>query len=249
MSEKIVVCATDNSRKDEALEVSTKLGLDFVEYTENDELVFLDYGENAVKLINSNIEYYGDYSKLVPRIKQNNIGSEMIVKAAKIKGVSNNLTLVDATAGLGEDSLLLAAAGFNVTLFEQDPIIFELLKDTLNRALKDPKLCVAANNMKIYNKDSILELARLNFIPDVILLDPMFPERQKSGLVHKKFQLIHHLEKPCDNEDELVKSAIGANPQKIVIKRPLKGPNLANIKPSYSLKGKAIRYDCLVIRT
>ena len=31
----------------------------------------------------------------------------------------------------------------------------------------------------------------------------------------------------------------------MVIKRPAKGPLLAGIKPSYSIAGKAVRYDCI----
>ena len=42
-------------------------------------------------------------------------------------------------------------------------------------------------------------------------------------------------------------AALAANPRKIVVKRPLKGPYLAERKPSYSLDGKTIRYDCIVI--
>ncbi|MDD6612733.1 MAG: hypothetical protein PUE91_11075 [Clostridiales bacterium] len=38
---------------------------------------------------------------------------------------------------------------------------------------------------------------------------------------------------------------MAAHPHKVVIKRPLKGSYLADRKPSYSLKGKAIRYNCL----
>ena len=74
----------------------------------------------------------------------------------------------------------------------------------------------------------------------------MFPERQKSGLVKKKFQLIHYLEAPAENEEALMQAAIDARPFKIVVKRPAKGPYLAGLKPSYSLDGKAIRYDCYV---
>jgi 16S rRNA (guanine1516-N2)-methyltransferase len=82
--------------------------------------------------------------------------------------------------------------------------------------------------------------------PDVIYLDPMFPERQKSGLIKKKFQLLQRLESPCADEEELLSAALAARPLRIVIKRPLKGPPLAGATPSYSLKGKAIRYDCIV---
>jgi len=36
------------------------------------------------------------------------------------------------------------------------------------------------------------------------------------------------------------------HPRKVVIKRPVKGPLLAGVKPSYQLAGKAVRYDVLV---
>lgn len=82
--------------------------------------------------------------------------------------------------------------------------------------------------------------------PDVVYLDPMFPGRTKSAAVKKKFQLLHHLERPCANEGELVRAALAARPRKVVIKRPIKGPHLAGIKPAYALVGKAVRYDVLV---
>ena len=44
----------------------------------------------------------------------------------------------------------------------------------------------------------------------------------------------------------LVKAALAARPRKVVIKRPVKGPLLAGMKPSYQLAGKAVRYDVLV---
>jgi 16S rRNA (guanine1516-N2)-methyltransferase len=74
----------------------------------------------------------------------------------------------------------------------------------------------------------------------------MFPARQKSGLIKKKFQLLQQLEQPCTDEVELLNVALEAKPRKIVIKRPAKGPYLAEIKPHYSISGKAIRYDCFV---
>ena len=62
----------------------------------------------------------------------------------------------------------------------------------------------------------------------------------------KKFQLLHRLERPCDDEDALLRAAVAAGPRKVVVKRPVKGPFLAGVKPSYSLAGKAVRYDCIV---
>ena len=34
--------------------------------------------------------------------------------------------------------------------------------------------------------------------------------------------------------------------RKVVVKRPVKGPHLAGVKPSYAIAGKAVRYDCIV---
>ncbi|MBR2000759.1 MAG: class I SAM-dependent methyltransferase, partial [Firmicutes bacterium] len=82
--------------------------------------------------------------------------------------------------------------------------------------------------------------------PDVIRLDPMFPERQKSALVKKKLQMIQKLETPCTDEKEIVSAAMSARPKKLIIKRPPKGPWLAGLKPDYSNEGKAVRFDCFV---
>ena len=104
--------------------------------------------------------------------------------------------------------------------------------------------------MELHLGDSIEAMNRaedsIGGIPDLVLLDPMFPERQKSALVKKKFQLIHRLESPCMEEETLLNAAIAAGPRKILIKRPLKGPWLAGRKPGYSISGKAVRYDCIL---
>ena len=171
-------------------------------------------------------------------------------KAAKLKdmdrGTGRYPVILDATAGMGQDSLLLAAAGFEVEMYEQNPVIAALLADCLERAGQDPDLEEIVCRMHLHERDSIEALRNLKESPDVIYLDPMFPERQKSALVKKKFQLLHLLEMPCRDEEALFKAAVDARPFKLVVKRPLKGPKLAGITPGYSLTGKAIRYDCFV---
>ena len=183
--------------------------------------------------------------RLLPRLRPDRLGRELLVRAARVRGVEAP-TAVDATAGLGEDSLLLAAAGFTVTMFEKDPVIAALLRDALERAASDPQLAGVAARMTLVEGDSVAGLRELDFSPDVVFLDPMFPERTKSAAVKKKFQLLHHLERPCDNEEELLDAALAARPRKIVIKRPPKGPWLAGAKPSHSIAGKAVRYDVIV---
>jgi 16S rRNA (guanine1516-N2)-methyltransferase len=142
---------------------------------------------------------------------------------------------------------LLAAAGFRVALYERDPMIAALLCDALERAAEIPELKPIVERMEFHEEDSLKALEKLTEAPDVIYLDPMFPARQKSALVKKKFQMLHQLEQPCEEEQELLQAALACRPGKIVIKRPLKGAFLGDRKPDYSLKGKSIRYDCIVI--
>lgn len=186
-----------------------------------------------------------DLSASLPRLRADRLGRELLVRAARVRGVDGP-TCVDCTAGLGEDSLLLAAAGFRVTMFERDPTIAALLADGLARAACDPALADVVARMSLVEGDSVAGLASLGFAPDVVYLDPMFPGRTKSAAVKKKFQLLHLLERPCDNECELLEAALAARPRKVVVKRPPKGPALAGARPSHSLAGKAVRYDVIV---
>ena len=201
--------------------------------------------ERGLTLVGQGMELRGDFTRMLPRLRQGRLQQELLVKASRIKG-ADAPTAVDCTAGLGEDSLLLAAAGFTVTLFERDETIAALLADALERAATEPQLAPIVARMHLVAGDSIEGLAALSVPPDVVYLDPMFPARTKSAAVKKKFQLLHHLEQPCEEEDTLVAAALAAHPRKVVIKRPAKGALLAGVKPSYSVSGKAVRYDVLV---
>ena len=203
--------------------------------------------DEGLTLAGDGMTLRADFCEMIPRIKQGRLQQELLVRAAKIKGAGEPLA-VDATAGFGQDSLLLAAAGFRVLLFERNPVIVALLRDALHRAATAPELAGAVERMQFIEGDSVAALAAMGAQthPDVVYLDPMFPARTKSAAVKKKFQLLHRLEQPCDNPDAMLRAALDANPRKIVIKRPPKGPHLADMKPSYSLAGKAVRYDVIV---
>lgn len=213
-----------------------------------------DAGENLALLLRADgltlagdgLQVRGDYTKMLSRLKHNNLTHELLVKASKIKGVEHP-TAVDATAGMGDDSLLLAAAGFTVELYEHNPIIAALLEDTLRRAAEVPELAPIVSRMHLHLGNCVEAMHTLPFRPDIILLDPMFPPRQKSSLVTKKLQLFQKLEIPCSEEPEILEAALSAHPRRIIIKRPAKGPCLAGVKPSYSLEGKAVRYDCIAV--
>ncbi|SEA15167.1 16S rRNA (guanine1516-N2)-methyltransferase [Oribacterium sp. KHPX15] len=219
------------------------------EKSSKEKPLYLKLDETGLSLTDGTLSLRGDFTANASRLKKSNLERELLVKCAKLKDLDHTPVIIDATAGMGEDSLLLAASGFNVILYEYDPVIASLLEDTLRRAAMDPFLKEIVSRMELHIESSIEAMKNLEHSPDVVLLDPMFPARTKSALVKKKFQLLQQLERPCSDENELFNAALQAKPRKIVIKRPLKGPFLAGIKPDYSLSGKAIRYDCILPET
>lgn len=202
--------------------------------------------ERGVVLVGDGMELRGDLSRMLPRLKPGALQRELLVRAARIRGAAGPLTAVDATAGLGEDALLLAAAGFTVTLCERDAVIAALLRDALRRACEDERLRSYAERMTLVEANGIEVLEGLAEPPDLVYLDPMFPERRRHAATNKKLQLFQRLESPCEDEEALVRAALAAGPRKVVVKRPLKGAYLGGVKPSSSLAGKVVRYDVLV---
>ncbi len=229
--------------KEKAAVIADRLNIELRDRGDDD--IHLSYNEKGLSLKGGSLTFRGDFSAMSARLRQSNLEHEMLVKAARLKDHKDAPRLLDATAGMGEDSLILAASGFLVDMYEQNEIIAELLRDAMDRALTDSMLKDIVSRMTLHVGDSIKAMEE-GATADVILLDPMFPERSKSGLIKKKFQLLQKLESPCNNGDELLDAAIKACPKKIVIKRPAKGEKLGNINVDYSYPGKAIRYDCIV---
>ncbi len=244
----LVLLAEEGFEPAEAAALAARLGLPLVHSREEaGSALLLRAGADGLALESEGQTMRCDLARMLPRLRQKNLSGELLVHAARIRGLDRAPTAVDATAGLGEDSLLLAAAGFSVRMYERNPVIAALLKDALRRAAETPQLCEIISRMELVEADSLTEMPRLAQIPDLIFLDPMFPTREKSALVKKKFQLLHCLELPCAQEEALLQAAFLASPRKIVVKRPPKGPYLGGRKPNYSLTGKAVRYDCFVL--
>lgn len=244
--------------------------------SEKSSSVHIEQTDKGLALVGGEMEVRGDFSRMLPRCQRNHLQQELLIKAVKPSmffdtagnsASDRNRTAVplaiDATAGLGDDAFLLAACGFDVVMFERDEVIASLLEDALARAMNDERTAGIAAHMKLSQTDSIAAMnafaqgsgidssapyarASIKRTPAVILLDPMFPARTKNAAVKKKFQLIHHFEKPCDDEEQLLQAALRVKPRKVIVKRPARGPHLAAVKPSYSIEGKAVRYDVLV---
>jgi len=206
--------------------------------------------ENGTYIEGDGMRLMADFVPLLKRTAPGNLNGESLIRAVRGKKKlqeNEHPLLLDATGGLGEDSFLLAAAGYEVLLCEKNELMFALLEDGIRRGRECSETAEICGRMRAVNEDSLLYLKNMKEIPAVIYLDPMFPERKKSGLIKKKFQLMHQLAKPCENEEELFLAAVNKGREKVVVKRPAKGPYLAGRKPSYEVPGSVIRYDCYVL--
>ena len=240
---KITIYCGDNGDRDAADMLSRQLGVPLADSM--GEALTLVFDGTGLSLVGYGMCYQGDFAHMLSRVTKGRLHHEMLVKIARTK--TEHPVAVDAAAGMGEDSFLLAAAGYEVYLFEQDAVIAALLRDALYRAGEDDRLREIVGRMHLSEGNSIELMPRLGITPEIVYLDPMFPPRKKSGLIHKKLQLIQKLEQPCADERELFAAAAAMHPKKILIKRPLNGAPLADRKPSYTVKGKAIRYDVVVL--
>lgn len=188
-----------------------------------------------------------DFDRPAAQQRQRQPSRELVVQAARIHGAGDGPLLVDATAGLGRDGFLLAAAGFRVVLFERNPVVAALLHDGLARAAALPRTAAVTARIRLIAGDFVERLDQLGERPMVISLDPMFPQRGKSAKVKQDLRLLQLLEaqgtRGDDHAGQLLRVALAAGPRKVVVKRPRNGPFLLNLSPGYTLRGKAVRFD------
>lgn len=169
---------------------------------------------------------------------------QMIAKAVGVKG-SIKPSVLDATAGLGKDSFVLATLGCSVTMLERSPIIHALLQDGLERAKADPAVGPIVAHMNLHNANSIEWMQENKDLAgfQVVYLDPMFPHNDKSALVKKEMRAFRPVVGDDLDADQLLDAALEIAENRVVVKRPRKAPYLANRKPSLQFEGKSSRYD------
>jgi len=172
---------------------------------------------------------------------------ELLARAAGVKGQPLPRVL-DATAGLGRDAFMLASLGCAVTLCERHPVIHALLADGLRRA--DEQGLAALSRMRLCAEDAGLHLRDAASIGmyDVVVLDPMFPERSKSALVKKPMRMFHALVGADEDAGALLELALARALRRVVVKRPLHAEHLGGRTPTLDYRGKAVRFDVYVTK-
>ena len=148
-------------------------------------------------------------------------------------------SVIDATAGLAGDAGTLAAAGRSVTMIERHPALIAVLDDALAR-WRDAGVA-AAEQLRLQGGDARALLADLR--ADVVLLDPMYPTARGAARKGEGLHLLRALVGGDDDQGALLGAARRAARLRVVVKRPLGAPHLADIPPSGALRGRTVRFD------
>lgn len=165
--------------------------------------------------------------------------------------------VLDATAGMGGDSFVLATLGFKVLMVERSPIIASLLQDALHRAQQNmtelhEETQRSITNLSLINADSVAYLIADKPSVDVVYMDPMYPEKKKKAAAKKEMQALQQLVGPDLDSTHLLDAALQTARYRVVVKRPKGAPPIASllgdIQPTTQINSPNTRYDVYVIK-
>jgi 16S rRNA (guanine1516-N2)-methyltransferase len=155
----------------------------------------------------------------------------------------NTPTIIDATAGLGRDSFLLASLGAQVTMIERSEKMHMLLELGMERAFNE-----GGQFREIIERMTLLKGDAKDIIPtltaEAILIDPMHPERKNSALVKQDLRQVRDIVGSDEDAADLVRLAIMHAQKRVVLKWPAKADPIEGVqKCSHQILGKTTRYD------
>ena len=154
--------------------------------------------------------------------------------------------IFDATMGFARDSLHFLSLGAKVVGFECSPLVYALLNDAYERASKSYSKQLFLNHLKIVFGIFEKEIHQISVVPDIIFLDPMYPDKEKSkSLPQKGMQILRtSLKNPtCADTQILLENALSKAKKRVIVKRPMKSDYLTKKRPTVSFQGSTTRYD------
>ncbi|MEO8402156.1 MAG: class I SAM-dependent methyltransferase [Gammaproteobacteria bacterium] len=242
----IAVFAATSDLEPAARALAEQLHLPFAEQANYQLLLTADYlglRKTAEKSLPLFIDFLS--GKLAYRRQHLSIRREALARALGLK-MNRNPLIVDATAGLAQDGFVLAALGFDIQLIERSPIVYALVNDGIQRALKNPDINPIVSRMHLIQGNAITLLKEMTTQPDIVYLDPMFPERKKTALAKIAMRIFHDIVGDDEDADSLLETALACATERVVVKRPRLAAELAGLKPSYSLSGSSSRFDIYI---
>lgn len=155
--------------------------------------------------------------------------------------VKKNKFFLDATAGLGFDSLLLAFFGAHVCMVERNPFIYALLVNALHRF--EQVFAQEAKQLAVVFSEAQKEVEKNHY--HGVFYDPMYQEPRQKTAPRKEMRIFRELGLAQENSQQSIQicqqlyDSVG---KRLVIKRPARAQPLWR-KPDMSYVGKSTRYD------
>ena len=244
---KIAVLISKGERFECAQKLAQKLQLPVVESVENDHSVdyFLSYQNHVLVLIDKNApKKQGLSVNIKPRS-----GEQLSYPAPKKNDLAKAIgrqtkTVIDATAGWGQDALALFRMGYQVECFERSPMMSALLEDGFLRLGQTKWVQSRQLSPPTFTQGNAIDLLnKLQTFPDCLYLDPMFPpKRKKSALAKKAIQILQQTLGQDEDKQQLFEVALRVAKKRVVVKSPLYAEPLGG-KPQMCVHGKLVRYD------
>ncbi len=181
--------------------------------------------------------------KIGYRLQHIHAQKQLLAKAVGPK-IHPKTSIIDLTAGLGNDGFILAQLAYSVTLLERSTVISALLQDGLRRIMGCKKY--AHVDIQLIHVDAITYLnyiLQTKIFPHVIYLDPMYPHSNKSAFPKKEMRFLRQIVGDDTDAESLLPLAMACVQQRVVVKRPRLTGYLSNLLPQYSIHGKQHRFD------
>lgn len=246
---KTLVVAGEAQQSPRLMALAQTYGLTIVEQTSDD--LHLLWSDDKLQLVQESqpkqagvlVDFLG--AAATYRRKQVSIKNEIIARAVGCKN-NERPRVLDATAGLGRDSLVLASVGCEVAMLERNNAVAALLADGLTRLQLTCEDAWINNFIGLYHGSLIADCFDWqNILPkvDVVYLDPMYPHKKKSAAVKKEMKAFQGFVGADEDSDELLSVAKKVAQQRVVVKRPDYAEYLNQQKPDFSLESKKHRFD------
>lgn len=186
---------------------------------------------------------YFDLKKQISR-------KQPLISAIVTKRFRPNIVL-DLTAGFGFDAIQLAIYGLSVICVEKNLAIFSMLKEYIARiGIFDIKVATRIKPIFGDSREVLNKIGTKIPYPDVVYLDPFFPDYKIRRSKEKKYMQVIKLlsDREEDNLDELFEEACKITKSRIVVKRPPHGGFVCakKFKLGFQIKGRGHRFDVYI---
>ena len=181
------------------------------------------------------IEVDRELSRHEEYFKKSSLKSELLAKAIGVKG-SYRPKVLDLTAGMLGDTLLLLSFGCEVWASERHPVIKFLILSAIQNA-QHPKTKLF-HFLPLDAQEVLLDPPEV----DTIYFDPMFEDANEKTSPRKEMRIFRNVVGKDPDAEQIFEKSLLAKAKRLVVKRPRQSVTLGKT-PAVQYIGKSTRYD------